>query len=257
MNIKFYLSVLLLLAIGFVPLYSFGQSGYYKKRGVSNAPERGFVVQVGGGVTAIKSDICGSWGCNDLGPNVSIGTLYKINPTLGISGEVDYFRLGAEEKDPARPLNVAFQSEVIEVSGMVVLNLLDSYSGSGNYRSSHKRFVVPFVKGGAGFIYYTPSSFPANSRLNDSQVTYDNERKYPAFAPVFSFGGGLRFRLNDEFSIAPELVYHITTTDYLDNIGPRLGNAGNTDHYGLAAIKLLYTPFLKNNIFSKKNYEGR
>ncbi|WP_187261527.1 outer membrane beta-barrel protein [Pontibacter beigongshangensis] len=253
MNRNFYFILLQVVVLSCFSLSTYGQSGFYKKRGISNIPERGFVIQVGGGLAAIKSDICGSWGCNDFGPNVSVGTLYKISPYLGISGEFDYFRLGAEEKNPARPLNVAFSSEVIEVSGMVVLNLLDSYSGSGNYRSSRKRFVVPFVKGGAGFIYYTATSFPANGRLNDSQVTYDNERNYPAFAPVFSFGGGLRFRFNDEISVAPELMYHITTTDYLDNIGPRLGNAGNKDHYGIAAIKLLYTPLLKNNIFSKKN----
>ncbi|MFT2011043.1 outer membrane beta-barrel protein [Pontibacter sp. 13R65] len=257
MNKKFYLIILLIFSLSYFPEQGFGQSGYYKRRGMSNVPERGFVVQMGTGVAAIKSDICGSWDCNDFKPNFSIGTLYKMSPYLGISGELDYFRLGAVEKDPSQRLNVAFQSEVVEVSAMMVLNLLDSYSGSGNYRSSHKRFVVPFVKVGAGFIYYTATSYPGNRGLNDSQVTYDNERDYPAFAPVFSFGGGLRFRLNDEFSIAPELVYHVTTTDYLDNIGPRLGNPNNKDHYGIAAVKLLYTPFLKNNIFSKKNYGGK
>ncbi|ARS37694.1 thrombospondin type 3 repeat-containing protein [Pontibacter actiniarum] len=210
------------------------------------------VVLLGAGIAAVKSDICGSWGCNEFGPAVSVGALYKLTTNLGISGTVDYVKLGATEKDPRRPRNVSFESEVIEVSGTVVLNLLDSYAGSGNYRSSRKRFVVPYVRAGVGAVYYTPTSFPGQSSLDDSQTTYDPERKYPAVAAVIPFGGGLRFRINNEFSIAPELIYHITTTDYLDNIGPRIGNPGNKDHYGVAIVKLQYTPVLKNKIFSKK-----
>lgn len=210
------------------------------------------MIVAGGGIAAIKSDICGSWGCNNFGPNVSVGALYKLTPYVGVGGSIDYNRLGATEKDPSRSLNITFQSEVIEVSATAVLNLLDSYAGSANYRSSRKRFLVPYIRAGIGFVYYTPTSFPGDGDLNDSQITYDPLRKYPAIAAVVPVAGGLRFRLNDEVSLAGELIYHVTTTDYLDNIGGSIGNPGNKDHYGVAAIKVMYTPVVKNKIFSRK-----
>ncbi len=207
---------------------------------------------LGGGITAVRSSICGSPGCNDIGTNVSVGALYKMTPFLGISGQIDHVRLGATEKDPSRPLDVSFRSEVISLTGTAVYNLLDSYAGSGNYRSSRKRFVVPYARAGAGVIYYTPTSYPGQGDPDGSQTTYDPERNYPAIALVIPFGGGLRFRVNDEFSVATEMMYQITSSDYLDNVGPELLPTTSKDHYGIAAIKLQYTPKIKNKIFSKK-----
>lgn len=220
--------------------------------GRSKLPERGLVITAGGGIAAIKSDICGSPDCNNFGPTVNVGALYKFTPYLSATAGIDYLRLGADEKDARRPLNVSFQSEVIEVSSTLMLNLLDSYSGSGKYRSSRKRFVVPYIRGGIGFIYYSPTSYPGQGNLEDSQTTYDPERNYPAIAAVVPVGGGLRFRFSDEISLAGELTYRITSTDYLDNIGERLSNQPGPDHYASAVVKIMYTPLVKNKIFSKK-----
>jgi hypothetical protein len=252
MNRNFNCFILCIFAFLLLPFCTQAQKSFIQRIGKSNIPERGVVIVAGGGIAAVKSDICGSPSCNNFGPNVNVGAWYKISPFVSVTGGINYSRLGAEEKNPLRPLDIAFQSEVIEVSSTLALNLLDSYAGSGNYRSSRKRFVVPYIRGGAGFIYYTATSFPGKGDLEDSQTTYDPERNYPAIAAVIPLGGGMRFRLSDEFSVAGELMYQLTTTDYLDNIGPRLGNAGNTDHYGLAMLKIMYTPIVKNNIFSKK-----
>lgn len=228
---------------------AFGQGNVIRRMGMSKIPERGLVIQAGAGLAAVKSDICGSWGCNDIGPAMGIGALFKYNPYLSFSGEVEYVKLGATEKTPTN--NITFESEVIEVSAMVVINLMDSYSGTNNYRSTRKRFVVPFIKAGGGFVYYTPTSYPTN-RGENSQETYDRERTYPAIAAVIPFGVGLRFRFSDQWGVAPEMMYHLTTTDYLDNVGPRIGKEHTKDHYGVVSVKVLYTPIIKNEVFTKK-----
>lgn len=217
-----------------------------RRMGMSKIPERGLSIQAGAGLAAVKSDICGSYGCNDIGPAFAIGALFKYSPFVSFSGEVEYIKLGASEKTFQD--NITFESRVIEVSGMLVYNLLDSYAGSNNYRSLRKRFAVPFVKGGIGFIYYTPSSYPTN-RPPNSDITYDRLKSYPAIAGVIPFGGGIRFRFSDQISIAPEAMYHLTTTDYLDNIDR---HANNKDHYGVVSVKLLYTPMPKNEVFTSK-----
>jgi hypothetical protein len=244
-------SLLLLFAITFsTALSANGQDNAIRRMGRSKIPERGLVVQASAGLAAIKSDICGSWGCNDIGPALGIGALFKYSPFVSFAGEVEYIKLGATEKVPAD--NLTFESEVIEVSGFMILNIMDSYAGSNNYRSTRKRFAVPFIKGGGGFIYYTPTSYPTNRREN-SQETYDRMRSYPAIAGVASLGGGIRFRFSDHISVAPELMYHITTTDYLDNIAPPVGiSSPGKDHYGVASIKFMYTPIPKNEVFTRK-----
>lgn len=242
-----------LLTVLFALFYAssvFAQGSFLRAVGRSSMPERGMVLHAGAGLAAVKSEICGSWGCNDIGSYVSLGALYKFSSQYAVNGEISHFRLGATEKVPY--LNLSFQTDVIQVSGSVVIHLLDSYSGSGNYRSSRKRFIVPYVKAGGGFIYYTATSFPAENTLDESQATYDPERNYPAIAGVIPFGGGLRFRFSDHISIAPEMMYHYTTTDYLDNIGPRINTRGGTDHFGIVSVKVLYTPGKVNELFSRR-----
>ncbi|HEY4650363.1 MAG TPA: hypothetical protein VIG72_03070, partial [Pontibacter sp.] len=126
----------------------------------SKVPERGLVVIGSVGTAAVRSSICGSPGCNEFRPAFGIGALYKFDPTWSASVNLDFIKLGATEKDPTRPLNLSFRTDVLEVTGSVLFNLLDSYSGSGGYRSSRKRFVVPYAKLGGGFIYYTATSYP-------------------------------------------------------------------------------------------------
>ncbi|WP_235942036.1 porin family protein [Pontibacter fetidus] len=234
-----------------------GQSKLLKRMQESKMPERGVVILAGAGITAVRSDICGTPDCNEFRPLVGIGAMYKFDPVWSASINLDYVKLGATEKDPARPRNLSFRTDVIEATGSVMYNLLDAYSGSGGYRSSRKRFVVPYAKMGAGIIYYTATSYPGTGDLDESQTTYDPERKYPAIGIVVPFGGGLRFRFSDQVSIAPELIYHITTSDYLDNVGPRLAPGGNKDHYGVASIRFMYTPAIKEDIFNRKAQAGK
>ncbi|MFD2999586.1 outer membrane beta-barrel protein [Pontibacter toksunensis] len=253
MNGKSYLFLLICFLWLLIINTAEAQSIFNKREGVSRVPdERGVVLAVGGGLAAVRSDICGRPGCNRFGPNVRIGALYYFTNYLGISGGIGYLRLGATEGSPHRPLDVSFRSEVVEVTATVVINLLDSYAGSAGYRSLRKRFLVPYIRAGAGLVYYTPTSYPGQGKLNESQTTYEPARRYPAIAAVIPFGGGLRFRINNEFSIAPELIYHITTTDYLDNIGPAPGYPNRDDHYGIAVVNVLYTPVLRNRLFSRK-----
>lgn len=234
-----------------------GQSLLAKRMQESKVPERGVVILAGGGIAAVRSDICGTPDCNQFRPVFGIGAMYKFDPIWSSSINLDYVKLGATEKDPARPRNLSFRTDVIELTGSVMYNLLDGYSGSGGYRSSRKRFIVPYAKMGAGVIYYTATSYPGTGGLNESQTTYDPERKYPAIGVVVPCGGGLRFRFSDQLSIAPELLYHITNSDYLDNVGPRLAPGSSKDHYGVAFVRLMYTPAPKENIFTRKALLGK
>jgi hypothetical protein len=248
-SIKF---ILFFILIFFSSTELYAQFGFLKK-GIkeSKVPERGLVIVVGAGAAAVRSDHCGSLDCNDFGTNASVGALYKVRTNLSLGLNADYLRLGASSVGTGSTDNIAFSSEVIALTGNINYNLMDSYAGFRSYRSARKRFIVPYIKVGAGGIFYSATSFPADRKLDDSQTTYDPERQYPAFALVVPIGAGLRFRFSDEVAIAPELLYHITTSDHLDNGSPLQVNNNRSDHYGLFSVKLMYTPLIKNNIFSR------
>ena len=227
------------------------QSLLNDRSGVSTVPEGKVAFVVGAGVAGVKSDICSGLGCNNIGMNVSVGALYKLSEYLSVGGIAEYARLGATGVDSLLLQPVSFQSEVIEMAGTVVLNLMHSNVGSAGYRSSRKRLMVPYVKAGAGFVYYTPTSYPGAGELRNSQTTFEPERKYPAVALAVPFGLGVRIRVSDLMHVAPELSYHITFTDFLDNISTPAGSPAN-DHFAIVAVKVLYTPEFRNKLFSRK-----
>ncbi|WP_242920064.1 porin family protein [Pontibacter liquoris] len=220
---------------------------------VDGAQQQRLVLEAGGGLAAIKSDICKGWACNTFGARLRMGALYKLNARVGVNGGIGYARLGAKEANPAHPLNMSFQTEVIDMTVSGVYNLLDTYSGSGNYRSSRRRLVVPYLMAGLGGIYYTATSYPGQGSLNESQTKYAPARSYPALAAVIPVGGGLRIRLTDQLSLVPELLYHVTSTDFLDNYQPAsTRNLIKKDHYGVALLKIQYTPPVANQLLSRK-----
>ncbi|WP_347158911.1 thrombospondin type 3 repeat-containing protein [Pontibacter chitinilyticus] len=248
---RFFYTCLLLFA-SFILVPQVVQAQFLKKTETSKVPERGLVLQVGGGIGAARSTICSGWGCNRIGPAVSMGALYKLSSQWGIGATVGYVRLGASESAPEHPLNVSFQTDVLEVSGKIQFNLLDSYVGSGNYRSSRKRFMVPYLTAGIGLISYTATSFPGQGKLNTAQTTYAPARDYPAVAAVMPLGGGVRLRFTDELSLTPEFLYYLTNTDYLDNMAGSASGSKQRDGYGVVLLRFLYTPAVANRIFSQK-----
>ncbi|MCC9135006.1 outer membrane beta-barrel protein [Pontibacter silvestris] len=249
MNKNLYCLVLFFLCLITLAEKAKGQPSFIRKSGISKTPEKGLVIVAGGGVSTAVSDFC-NWRCSKPGRYLGLGALYKISPYVSVSASLDNVKFGA------RTYSMSFETEAVAVTGTVDVNLIDSYVGSGGYRSLRKRFIVPYVKAGVGFIHYTPTSYPGEGELDESQTKYDPARKYPALAAVVPVGGGLRFRFSDKISIAGELIYHFTSTDYLDNTVQDMRNTSimRNDGYGVAAVKVLYTPVVKNPLFSGKRH---
>jgi hypothetical protein len=174
---------------------------------------------------------------NGVGPTLGVGAMYQISPYVALRGNLNYVGFNTNLLD--RPgMQVPFSSNIAEVSGSVVVNLLDSYLPSrGPYSSGLLRLVVPYVKGGVGLLYYSSSSPTAS----------DNS----GFAAVIPVGGGLRINYSSRISFAPELTLNYTTTDYLDNFERAGGLTGDNDAYLSASVNMIYT------IPTKRRYSFR
>src|SRR5687767_3400957 len=103
-------STVFLLLLCLILAYSdaIGQSMLLRRKQESKVPERGVVVIGTAGLAAVRSDICGTPDCNEFRPVFGVGAMYKFDPIWSTSINLDYVKLGATEKDPARPRNLSF-----------------------------------------------------------------------------------------------------------------------------------------------------
>jgi hypothetical protein len=99
--------------------------------------------------------------------------------------------------------------------------------------------MMPYIKLGVGGLVYSARSYKADNEFMTERAD-EPVRSYPAVALLVPIGGGIAFRYNSRISIQPELTYHFTSTDALDDMGTLTGGKGGNDAYGIASIKMQY-----------------
>lgn len=159
---------------------------------------------------------------NGLGPTLGIGVMYQASLYVAVRGDLNYVGFNSNLYH-RQDIDVPFRSNLAQVSGSVVVNLLDSYIP---YRYDVLRLLVPYVKGGIGMIYYNATSFESGNS---------------GFATVIPVGVGVRLNYSRRISFAPELTLNYTTTDYLDNLERAGGFTGDADTYINASVNMIYT----------------
>lgn len=243
----------LLLSVLFTTVSVEAQTSKFKSSYRRKA-DTGVVVVAGAGISFLNSDNRGndfrSEGLrpilnNGLGQNFNVGVMYRISPMISVLGSLDYhgFR-AAEDKNSDHSNDISFRSHAYMASGSVIVNLINRYSGSG------ARFVVPYAKVGFGAASFTASSYLVGDGGNEIKLTA--LKGYPALAAIVPVGVGLDFRCSDAISIAPEVSFNITSTDYLDNMPDKVEATGKNDHFVNAAMKVSYKPSARKNKFKRR-----
>ncbi|WP_338221250.1 type IX secretion system protein PorG [Algoriphagus sp. oki45] len=125
--------------------------------------------------------------------------------------------------DEVRPLDLVaksrdarFKGGVIEASAVMEFNFLDFLRNDSEFRWS------PYAFFGIGFSYFTMKGRPSAERFTPADY-------YQLTSPVIPFGGGVKYRLNDRWTLAGELGFRPTFTDYLDKIDSKAGIFLNTE----------------------------
>jgi len=166
--------------------------------------------ELGGGlgVTAYSGDIMRKIDPGQFGPQ---GTLFgKRNfdnvwtLRVGISSGI------LQAADSIKPIDrlaierdARFRGAVIEGSAVMEFNFLDFLRNNSEFRFS------PYAFFGIGYSFFAMKgniyNFNVSSRYNLSSI-------------VIPFGGGVKYRLDDRWTLAAEIGFRPTFTDYLDNI---------------------------------------
>lgn len=189
--------------------------------------------EIGGGlgVAAYSGDIIRKIDPGQLGPQ---GTLFGRRNfdnvwalRVGISGAALF---GADSIKPidqlAKMRDARFRAGIIEASAVMEFNFLDYLTTNSEFRFS------PYAFFGIGYTY-------AFAKGNTFQ--YNVSSRYNLGTVVIPFGGGVKYQLSERWTLAAELGFRPTFTDYLDKIDskepiiPRFNDPNNSTNepYGI------------------------
>lgn len=169
--------------------------------------------------------------------------------------------------------NLSFESEIIEAAILVEFNFFEYVTGSKKMKHT------PYIFGGIGFFAFNPTSiykgdvYELQTLSTEGQgVTANGKPPYNLVGLNIPFGLGYRWSLGDNTSIAFEIGFRATSTDFLDDVsgyyadknilaankgeasayfsdrsitdsdktGTMRGNADNNDWYTFAGVTLFF-----------------
>jgi|APTNR8051073442_1049403.scaffolds.fasta_scaffold00514_7 opacity protein-like surface antigen len=109
-------------------------------------------------------------------------------------------------------------------------------SGSG-----YARFPSPYVLVGAGLVFTDPNPdfSDSNGGANSQFIPDDINAEYLRTRFVLPFGGGVKYDLSENWSLAAEVILRTPFTDYLDGISLSAG-PDNGDWYYTVGVTLFH-----------------
>jgi opacity protein-like surface antigen len=179
-----------------------------------------FSVSVGGGIANYYGDLIKKKiNFTQFGGSLSAGAQYAFSPRIAARFDLGYEKLqGSDSKSggayPDR--NLSFKSNVFDFSlaaEFTVLNL-DKFP------------ISPYVSAGAGVVVFDPYAYNGvtGQRQNLHDLNTEGQglpgyaASYNRSALEFPLGVGVKYRANDQLTLALDFNYRITQTDYLDDV---------------------------------------
>lgn len=181
-------------------------------------------------------------------PQLALHIYRKINTSFSARLNITRGKLYGDDAKYSNPdwrqqRNFNFTSPITEISLQGVWSFLENRS---------PRFS-PYVFAGGGVAFmnikrdysnYNAGYFGENSSVANG-LAADAATSLPRVIPVAPVGAGVRYYLNDRFSLIGETSYRLSFTDYMDGFS-KSANPGKNDHYLSHSVGLVYA-------FGKKN----
>lgn len=217
---------------------------------------------------------------------------YNIHPHLGLS--LGFMKGTLEAKDNSskqehiRTRNLNFKSDLMEFSLIPEFNILPFYP-----RKSEQA-IIPYIGVGIGFILFNPMAKYEGEWIDLQGIGTEGQglegypKKYSLVQLAVPMLFGLKYSVGGRLSIALEVGYRFTTTDYLDDVstiyyskrilmnnselavalsnrteeytgvsadylvGTRRGNANNNDGYLTLGVRVSFSLYGKRAYKKKK-----
>ncbi len=181
-------------------------------------------------------------------PNLGISYTHRLYPRVSARASLNWGRLTGDDMKSASEnegenvgrfkRNISFRNDVVEVSGVAIIDLFEN-------RSFYRRRpdFVPYGFVGLAFFHHNPKAYyrrgshPGLTADQDiptgwyelqplgTEGQYANgegyEEPYKRFQVAIPFGLGVRYRLDRNWDMSFEVGWRKTFTDYLDDVSNR------------------------------------
>ena len=149
-----------------------------------------------------------------------LGLQYDLTNHLSVTMGGNYGHVGASDKYNKPSLqsrNLSFETNIVELNLMAEYNILDI---------TKTRFT-PYGFVGIAVYHFNPYAYDTTgqkvflkplSTEGEGLPQYTASKPYALTQFAIPFGGGIKFRINDQITIAYELGLRKLFTDYLDDV---------------------------------------
>ena len=203
-----------------------------------------YEIGITGGVFVYQGDLTprriGSY--ETARPQIALHVYRIISPSFSLRLNVNRGSLYGNDAKYSKPdwrqqRNFKFTTPVTEISTHIVWSFLAGmeprfspylFSGVG----------ITFLKINRDWSNINSTIFPEGSEVFNGLMV-DAAKKTPRTRPVIPVGAGVRYELNDRFSLVGESAYRFIFTDYLDGFS-QAANPKLDDHYLSHDIGVLY-----------------
>lgn len=173
---------------------------------------------------------------------LNINARYNYTRRVSFKLGLNYGVIAADDKDALkkRVRNLYFESNIYELSLTTEISVFKyDPTDLGAIR------ITPYILGGISVFHFNPVT-----KLNGDWVSlhdYHTEgqgltgypEEYKLTQLAIPFGGGVKYNINEEWSIGIEMAMRMTFTDYLDDVSGYYPNLKELhDAYGSDAVKL-------------------
>jgi hypothetical protein len=203
-------------------------------------------VIVGGGASNFLGDLGGlnrvgtHYSYADLelvltSPSASVGYRYRINKRFASRTDFSYLLVKGDDKLTLEPFrhnrNLNFRSNIFELSTVVEVSL--SFDRHGNkyhikktmFRRYKQYSSYYYIFAGVGGFYFNPRSKYEGVWYNLHDLSTEGEglpgsnvKQYKRVSISIPIGIGLRYRINDRWTLGLEYNFRKTFTDYIDDV---------------------------------------
>ncbi len=221
----------------------------------------------GGGVSNFLGDL---GGLNKIGthysyadlemvltsPSASLGYRYRINKRFASRTEFSYLQVKGDDKLTLEPFrhnrNLNFKSNIFEFSTVVELSL--SFDRHGNkyhikktmFRRYKQYSSYYYLFVGIGGFYFNPKANYGGTWYNLHDLSTEgqglpgsNSKPYKRISISIPIGIGLRYKLNERWTLGLEYNFRKTFTDYIDDVSSTYYDKGKLMQYkGPVAVAL-------------------
>lgn len=156
-----------------------------------------------------------------MNPGASMSLKYTTGDFLDIMGQVAFEKVSADDKDNTnhflKARNLNFKTNILEVSVIVELNLLDPQIYDQR----------PYLFAGFGVFHFNPYTYDNDNKKTylhplstegEGLAEYPARKNYSLVQPCVPVGAGFKWKLNTKLELSYEFGYRWLFTDYLDDV---------------------------------------